>query len=121
LPSAKVISTATAALGFHYVYDPAIDQFAHPAIVYVIGPDGALRSTLSPFALGTTDLRQALAKPAAAPGLFERVRLLCYAYDPATGIYSLRIVALLKIGCIMTVLLIMGAMLFLLYRGRRTA
>ncbi|HEX3946024.1 MAG TPA: hypothetical protein VHW69_18265 [Rhizomicrobium sp.] len=118
LPEADVVRRATAALGFHYVYDPAIDQFAHPAIVYMIGADGGLRTALSPFALSTTNLRQLLSAPARANNLYERVRLLCYAYDPATGIYSLRIVNLLKIACLLALLAVAGAVMLLRRAGR---
>lgn len=118
LPNSDVVRRATAALGFHYMYDPAIDQFAHPAIVYVIGPDGALRTALSPFAMSTANLRQLLSAPAPSTSLFERVRLLCYAYDPATGLYSLRIVNLLKIACLLTVVAVAGALIFLRRLGR---
>lgn len=121
LPKADVVRRATAALGFHYVYDPAIDQFAHPAVIYLLGPDGQLRRTLSPFGLGGTDLRQVLASPAPAPNLFQRVRLLCYAYDPASGVYTLRILALLRIAGILTVLLLAAAVIFLRRFKRRAA
>ena len=121
LPTAKAVERATASLGFHYVYDSSIDQFAHPAVIYVVGPDGALWKTLSPLALQGADLRKALASSAPRTGLFARVRLLCYAYDPATGVYTLRILRVLNVACIATVLMLVGAVLFLrLYRGRTT-
>lgn len=121
LPDERMVRHATAALGFHYVYDPDIDQFAHPAVVFVLAPDGELRRTLSPFALGGTDLRQVLESRVPQPDLFQRVRLLCYAYDPATGVYTLRILALLKIACIATVLALAGTLIFLRRFRRRTA
>lgn len=121
LPKANVVQRATAALGFHYVYDSEIDQFAHPAVIYVVAPDGQLRRTLSPFALDATDLSQVLESPAQQPDLFQRVRLLCYAYDPASGFYTLRILTLLKIACIVTVLVLAGGVAFLHRFRRRTA
>ena len=120
LPDSKVVRRATAALGFHYVYDAAIDQFAHPAVIYAIAPDGELRAVLSPLTLTPDALRAAMsAQPTS--GLFARIVHLCYAYDPATGIYTPRIDALLKIGATTTVLLLAGAVLFLIRLGRRAA
>lgn len=117
LPDSKTIARATAALGFHYVYDPAIDQFAHPAVVYVLGPDGAVRDVLSPLSLTAGDLRRALiGPPVRAPGLYDRLHALCYAYDPATGLYTLRIHNILRIAGIMTVLVLASAVGFLIRR-----
>jgi len=119
LPDKTAIRNATAALGFRSIYDPPSDQFAHPAIIYVIGPDGVLRTRFSPFSPAMANLRQVLATDAPA-GLLGRIRLLCYAYDPATGIYNLRVGILLKIASALTVLAVFGAV-FLLRRARRLA
>jgi protein SCO1/2 len=118
LPDTETIARATTALGFRYVYDAAADQFAHPAAVYLVGADGEVRATLSPFALTAADLSAALA--ATHPlGLIERVRLLCYGYDPATGTYSGRVVLLLRLGGVATVLLLAGGVTLLSLARRR--
>jgi hypothetical protein len=44
--------------------------------------------------------------------------LLCYAYDPVTGIYSARIDILLKLGAGATVIVLGGAILVLRRRER---
>ena len=116
LPNQATIAKATRALGFHYVYDPQIDQFAHPAAVYVLAPDGTVRALLSPLTLTAGDLREVL-RPAPSLNLYERIHALCYSFDPATGVYSPRISVLLKGGAIAT-LLIMAAAIALLSRGR---
>jgi protein SCO1/2 len=120
LPDETAVKRATAALGFHYAYDPAIDQFAHPATVYVLGPDGTLRHALSPFALATGDLHSLLGASGRGAGFFETVRHLCYAYDPATGVYNLRVITLLRIGALLT-LLILSTGLIVLARIRSRA
>lgn len=121
LPDAQFIRHATAALGFHYVYDPSLDQFAHPATILVIGADGALRATLSPFDLTTTDLRTVLQARIPAPSLIQQVRLLCYAYDPATGIYTLRITFILKIAAVFMVLAVAASVFAFARMGKRVA
>jgi protein SCO1/2 len=120
LPDQDTVARAASALGFHYAYDPANDQFAHPAVVYVIAPDGALRGVLSPFDLTGVDLAKAVAMPSPPSlGLYDRVRLLCYAYDPATGVYSLRINALLKSAAALTIVLLGSAVLILIRIGSK--
>lgn len=118
LPRPTEIARATAALGFKYAYDRAADQFAHPAVVYAVGPDGTIRAALSPLALTAGDLRQAL-QPR-APSLLRRISALCYAYDPLTGAYNLRVTLLLRLAAIAG-MAGLGLGLFLLHRKRRWA
>jgi protein SCO1/2 len=121
LPDKAAVADATKALGFHYVYDSVHDQFAHPAVVYVIAPDGGVRAVLSPFALSTADFKKIIT--ASAPdsrSLYERIRLICYGYDPATGIYNGRISALLKMMAVLTILTVGGSVFVLIRLGRNT-
>jgi protein SCO1/2 len=119
-PDQRTLDRETRALGFHYVYDRATDQFAHPAAVYVVAPDGTVRSVLSPFALDLTDLDALLTAPAPL-SLYDRIHLLCYSYDPATGIYSPRIDLLLKLAALLTVLAMAAALAFFIRKEWRTA
>lgn len=121
LPDKNIVYRAAAALGFHYVYDASIDQFAHPAVVYAIAPDGALRAEFSPLTLTPAALRGALHNAPQASGLFARLVHLCYAYDPATGVYTLRVERVLRIAAGVTVLLLGSAVLLLFRIGRRAA
>jgi protein SCO1/2 len=120
LPGQAVIAKATGSLGFHYVYDPGTDQFAHPAIVYPVAADGSLRGTLSPLALTAGDLRQVLetAQPQTL-SLYQRIRSICYGYDPVTGLYTSRATLLLKAGALATLLLVAISLVFFSRLGRR--
>ena len=119
LPDKAATAKATSALGFHYAYDPQIGQFAHPAVVYALGPDGAVRTVLSPLSLTIGDLRQALRGPA-PPTLYQRLHALCYGYDPVTGVYTPRVSFLLKAGGLVTTLALAAGIAFL-SRARRRA
>jgi protein SCO1/2 len=120
LPDAATITTATTALGFHYAYDAASDQFAHPAAIYAISSGGAVSGVLSPLTLTAGDLRQvAIARP--SPSLLQRIHSLCYAYDPLTGAFNLRVAWLLRIGGFLTLALLGIALLVLMRRGRARA
>ena len=87
---ADAIRAETVAAGYHYVYDKSVDQFAHPAVAYVVTAKGRISRVLSGLGLDANDLRLALVDAGKGRvGTFaDRIRLLCYCFDPATGIYS---------------------------------
>ena len=119
-PDQPTVERISQALGYRFSHDAESDQFAHAATVYLIASHGAVRETLSPFALTTVDIKQALAAAATGPSLYDRVRLLCYGYDAASGVYTARIGTLLRIsGGIAVVLL--GSFVLLLVRLRSRA
>jgi len=119
LPDRDTLARATALLGFRYAYDAASDQFAHPSAIYAIGPDGSVRSVLSPFALTAGDIESAFATPRAA-SLYERVRLLCYGFDPLHGVNTVRIAIILQIAGALTVALLASALVVMIRKARRT-
>jgi protein SCO1/2 len=119
LPDRAPLKAMTRALGFHYVYDADDDQFAHPPVVYAVGADGALRATLTPFALAAADIDGVLRSAPPRPGLWQRVRLLCYAHDPLTGKYTLRIALILRVAGLVTLAVLGVALGFLFWTGRR--
>jgi protein SCO1/2 len=118
LPDAVTVAQATHALGYSYTYDAAADQFAHPAAFYVLGGDGSVRAVLSPFNISTDAIRDAIAPAHGAPRFIARLRVLCYAYDPATGVYTLRVLTLLKWAAAITVLAVATGVAAL-FRARR--
>jgi protein SCO1 len=122
LPDRETVARATEALGFCYVYDRQNDQFAHPAVIYAIAPDGSVRGILSPFALTAADIKRVLGGSEVVPlNLYDRVRLLCYSYDPVTGLYTARITTLLRVGAALTVILLGTALVLLIYTGKKAA
>src|SRR5262249_28715934 len=93
-------------LGYRYVFDATTQQYAHPAAVFVLTPDGRVARVLSGLGLEPNDIKFALID--AANGNFgtwtDRVRLICYGYDPAQGIYTLAIHRVLMVAAAATVL-----------------
>jgi protein SCO1/2 len=120
LPDAATIKKVTDEIGFHYSYDSEADQFAHPAVVYTVAPDGVVRNALSSFALQTADLRAVLNRPKPA-GFIERLRAFCYGYAPASGLFSGSILTILRVAGIATLFLLAGGLLLLARRTRRSA
>jgi protein SCO1/2 len=120
---APAIAAATAALGYRYAYDAAHDQYAHPAAAYVLDAQGKVTRVLSGLGLSGNDMRLALV--AAGQGhvgtLGDRIRLLCYGYDPVRGIYTERITLMLEIAAALTVAVLGGAILLMNMVVRRRA
>jgi protein SCO1/2 len=102
------IKAATSAADYHFVYDRTHDQFAHPAAAFAVSPTGAFVRVLSALGVTGDDLRLALidAGRGRVGSLGDRIRLLCYGFDPAKGIYTLAITRWLTIGGVATFLLL---------------
>ena len=117
------VTAATAALGYHYRYDAEHDQFAHPAAVYVTDATGKIARVLSGLGLDGGDLRLALVDAGRGTvGTFtDHIRLLCYGFDPARGIYTERITFFLELAAGATVLMLGSGILTLLAMERRKA
>ncbi len=120
---AATVARLTAALGYRYSYDKDTDQFAHPAAAFVLKRNGELSRALSALAFSANDLQLALveAGEGRTGSLADHVRLLCYGFDPAAGVYNVSIGRALTLLGIASVLAIAGAIaLMTLWPPRRT-
>ena len=108
------------AVGFRYAYDPATEQYAHPAAVAVVAPDGRLARWLYGYPFETFDLRLALSEAGggAIGGLTDRLWQLCFRYDPKIGAYTPAILNALKAGGVLTAVLVGGGIAAALRRER---
>lgn len=105
------IASLTGAAGFRYFFDPAIGQFAHPAGVVVVTPDGRIAQYFFGVSYESSALRLALvdASGGRLGSVIDRLVLLCCGYDPATGRYSLLISRLMiALGCLFVVGMLAG-------------
>lgn len=97
------------AVGFRYVYDPAIEQYSHASGIIVLTPTGKIARYFYGVVFSPRDLRFGLedasagkiGSPAAQP-----LRLLCFAYDPASGKYTLMTLRLVQVGGALTIALL---------------
>ncbi|MGH6981435.1 MAG: SCO family protein [Stellaceae bacterium] len=98
------------AVGFPYRYDSGANQYAHPAGITVVTPDGTIARYILGLNYVPLDLRLALTE--AGRGAISTptadLLLLCYCYDPATGRYSARINTIMQILGGATVLALAG-------------
>ena len=112
------VAELTRAFGFRSAYDREHDQFAHPAAAFVVTPSGHIARVLAGLALDPTDLRLALvdAGQGRVGSFVDHVRLLCYGFDPARGIYTAAIGRMLASASAVTILVFAVFILILLRR-----
>ncbi len=119
LPESKTVAEASAALGFSYVYDKSVDQFAHPEVAYAVAADGRVLRVLSPLTLTTEDIRTVFSgPPETSRDLYGRFRVLCYRFGVLSGIYDAPVETALKVVGVLTILFMLGGFLLLLSRKR---
>jgi protein SCO1/2 len=119
--SEDTVRMATDAAGYRYVYDPEHDQFAHPAAAFVLTKDGHIARVLSGLGLTGSDLRLALvdAGEGRVGSLLDQIRLRCFGFDAAQGIYTASITRMLAIAGAATVFILIGGILVTTARKRR--
>ena len=115
------IERLTKAAGFRYTWDEETQQFAHPAGIVVLTPDGRLARYLFGLEYGPRDLRLALVE--ASEGrigtAIDAALLYCFHYDPMTGRYGFVVMRALRIAGAATVLAI-ATFIFVMLRRERT-
>lgn len=118
---AATIEALTKAAGYRYRYDSESDQFAHPVAALVVDAEGRVGRILPSLSLVPKTLRLALVETGQGRvgGLLDQIRLRCYAFDPALGIYRSQIDTVLRAAGILTVMLLALFLLGLVRRGRR--
>jgi len=112
------------ALGFQYYYVEERDEYAHPAVVFLLTEDGVISRYLYGVQFGSRDLRFGLleASEGKIGSTVDRILLYCFHYDPDAGGYVLFARNVMTLGGAATVVLL-GALLIVLWtreRYRRT-
>jgi protein SCO1 len=119
------IKALAGALGFRYAYDPRTLQYAHPAVVFALTPDGRISRYLYGTSFSPRDLRLALVEASAGKtgSIVDRILVTCYRYDPASRRYSPYIVGFLRLGGALILVFVTGllAVLWIGERRRRRA
>ncbi len=92
------------AVGFHFRYDAANDQFAHATGLFVLTPLGRISRVLFGVDYTPRDVRLALVEASQQKigTLADQLLLFCYHYDPATGKYGPAAMAGVRIGAVLT-------------------
>lgn len=115
------IQNLAQAVGFRYSYDEHLDQYAHPAGITVLTPEGRVSRYFFGIRFSSMDLRLGLIEAAQRKigTVVDQVYLLCYDYDPVTGRYSLLVTGVLRLAGLATVVIMGGTIGGWLWRERR--
>jgi len=98
------IKRLTEAVGFHYQFDDATNQFAHASAIMVATPEGKLARYFYGIEYPPKDLRLGLieASQNKIGSPVDRLLLYCYHYDPATGKYGAVVMNMVRLGGVAT-------------------
>ena len=114
------ISRLTRAVGFRYAYDPTSDQYAHAAGIVILTPAGKISRYFYDIHYSGRDLRLGLVEASqnkiGSP--IDQILLFCFHYDPTAGKYGAAIMNFVRLGGVLTVI-VLGTMFGLLLRGER--
>jgi len=114
------IAKVADAVGFRYAFDAAHDRFNHASGITVLTPDGRISRYLFGIHFAARDLRLAIVEASAGKvgSLTDQFLLYCFHYDPQTGKYLFAIMTAMRIGGVLTVV-ILGAFLIRAWRRDR--
>jgi protein SCO1/2 len=114
------VKKLAAQLGFEYKYDPDQKEYAHPAVTFILTPEGKISRYLYGIQYRPRDLRLALleASQGKIGNVFDRLLMFCYHYEPNSRGYALQAVRVMQAGGAGT-LALLGGYLFLFWKRQR--
>ena len=109
------INALTQAVGFQYQYDEKLNQYAHATAIMILTPQGRISRYFYGVDFPPKDLRLGLVEASSGKigNLTDQVLLYCYHYDPATGKYGAVVNNILRLGAVITIILLGGSLLVL--------
>jgi protein SCO1 len=122
---AAEVRALAATLGFRYARDPATGQIAHPAVIFVLTPDGRIARYLYgvqfPPAVVATALRLAqrgILQPTEVAQLADGL-LRCFRYEPGGRRYGAYLRTYFRAGALLVFVMVAGLVGGLVARERR--
>ncbi len=115
------IRKVTDAVGFKYHYDARQKQYAHPAAIYLLTPEGHIARYLYGIQYEPSDVRLGLleASEGRSVSTTERILLFCYHYDPQGKHYALVAMNVMRLGGLVTLVILGGFLSIMWARERR--
>ena len=109
----KDIERLAQTVGFHYRYVPETQQYAHDVVLMILTPSGHVSRYLYGFDYDAKTVRFALleASQGKIGSTTDRILLFCYHYDAQAGRYGPAAVKIMRLGGILTVLILGGVLL----------
>ena len=116
------IRALAAQLGISYAYDAEQDQYAHPAVVNFITPDGRISRYVAGLAPAANDMRLGLIEAGEGKlgGTFEKIFASCFTYDHDIGRYGPWAFGIMRIGGVLIMIAVGGFLFFFFRRERRS-
>ncbi len=95
-------------VGFSYTYDPATQEYAHAAVIFVCTPDGRVARYLYGIEYPPKRLKLALLESSEGKvgSTLDQLILYCYHYDPANRRYTPVAMNIMRVGGSATVLIL---------------
>jgi protein SCO1 len=108
--SQESIEAVTRAANFRFRYDSKSKLFAHASGVMLLTPGGRISRYFYGVEYPGRDMRLGLVDASAGKigSPIDHVLLFCYYYDPSSAKYSASILRIIRLGGILTVLLLVG-------------
>lgn len=112
------------AIGFEYYWVESRNEYAHPAVITLLSPEGVISRYLYGIKFKPNDIKLGLMEAADGKigSTIDRIILSCFHYDPDAGSYVVFAGNVMRIGGILTVIIVglfLGAMLLREKRRRR--
>jgi protein SCO1/2 len=115
------IDRLTGEVGFGYEWSERQQEFAHTAALYFISPEGTITRYLYGIEYPPADVRTALleASNGTIGSPLDQLILYCFQYDPNAGSYVLHATNAMKVGGLLTIVLLGGFLLLFWRRESR--
>jgi protein SCO1/2 len=109
------------ALGFEYYWDEKREQYAHPAVIFVLTEKGKISRYFYGLEYSGRDLKLALleASEGKIGSTLDKVILYCFHYDPDEGSYTLFAANIMKLGGLLTFIILAAVLGVFWVRERR--
>ncbi len=104
------IKTLATSVGFPYKYNPASQQWVHPAVAYVLTPEGVISRTFNGISFEERDLKLSLIEATGGKigTVMDQVVLFCFQFDPNKNKYTIYAFNMMRLGGGFTVFFIVG-------------
>ena len=116
----KNIKALADQLGFGFRWDARQQEYAHPAVAFVMTPKGQISKYLHGINFDGKTLRLALVESSQGKvgTLIDQVLLFCYRFDPSKNKYTLAAYNIMRIGGLLTVIVLAIILVPLWFRGK---
>jgi protein SCO1/2 len=96
------------AVGFHYRFDAAKNQYMHASGIMILTPEGRLSRYFYDVKYSGRDLRLGLVEASQHKigSAVEQILLYCFHYDPTLGKYSASVINFVRAGGVLTIVFI---------------